>query len=275
MNTNTEYELLAQEIYQILLDSESVRTIKINHNILVEGISGQKHQIDVFWEYNLAGVVHKVAIECKNYNKRVSVGKVRDFSGVLRDIPNTIGIMLTTIGYQEGAIKYADTYGINLMVLRNPIESDWEGRLKKITVDIRMFRPEIKERIVVIDEKWMHDNTDLTRASFDSQIQGLSTDLVLIKANGEEITNFQTLDDNLPHSWKSEMGLEHTYPFDEAYLEYPKLGKIKILGVKYIYNFKTGEKQTLVIDGAEMAKVILKNVITGELLFFNKDGSFK
>lgn len=38
------------------------------------------------------GVTHRVAIECKNYSSEVSVGKVRDFFGVLHDISNVNGI---------------------------------------------------------------------------------------------------------------------------------------------------------------------------------------
>ena len=72
----------------------------------LSGLSEQKHQIDVYWEYELAGVVHRVAIECKNYKNAISLGHVRNFHSVLRDKKNVSGIMVTTIGYQKGAKKY-------------------------------------------------------------------------------------------------------------------------------------------------------------------------
>ncbi len=71
MNQNTEYEMLAQEIYQGLIDAQGIETIVVQHNVKLPGNSGQKHQIDVYWEYEIAGVRHKVAIECKNYNSTV------------------------------------------------------------------------------------------------------------------------------------------------------------------------------------------------------------
>ncbi len=63
MNNATEYELFTREIYQQLVDADTIKAIKVQHNVKLEGKSGQKHQIDVYWEYEIAGVTHKVAIE--------------------------------------------------------------------------------------------------------------------------------------------------------------------------------------------------------------------
>ena len=71
MNPNTEYEKFTQEIYQQLLSTDlgNVKTVEVLHNVKLRGRSGQDHQIDVFWEYEIAGLRHKVAIECKNYKQ--------------------------------------------------------------------------------------------------------------------------------------------------------------------------------------------------------------
>jgi hypothetical protein len=130
MNANTEYEKFTQEIYQGLINADGVTTIKVQHNIKLEGKSGQAHQIDVYWEYEYAGVKHKVAIECKNYNGTVSIDKVRGFYGILSDLNNVAGIMVTKVDYQAGAKKYAESYGIVLKELRAPKDKDWEGRVK-------------------------------------------------------------------------------------------------------------------------------------------------
>ena len=65
MNANIEYEKFTQEIYQELVNADVVKSTKVKHNIKILGKSGQKHQIDVYWEYEIAGVLHKVAVECK------------------------------------------------------------------------------------------------------------------------------------------------------------------------------------------------------------------
>lgn len=71
MNQNTEYERFTQEIYQQLVNTDVVKATKVLHDVKLEGRSGQKHQIDVYWEYEIAGNKQKVAIECKNYNRPV------------------------------------------------------------------------------------------------------------------------------------------------------------------------------------------------------------
>ena len=71
MNPNIEYEKFTQEIYQELVNADVLKTIKVQHNVKLKGRSGQEHQIDVYWEYEIAGTKQKVAIECKNYNKKV------------------------------------------------------------------------------------------------------------------------------------------------------------------------------------------------------------
>lgn len=73
MNQNTEYEKYTQEIYQQLLNTDfgNVKTVEVLHNVKLRGRSGQEHQIDVYWEYEIAGLRRKVAIECKNYKQLI------------------------------------------------------------------------------------------------------------------------------------------------------------------------------------------------------------
>ena len=120
MNLNIEYEKFTQEIYQELVNADVLKITKLQHDVKLKGRSGQEHQIDVYWEYEIAGAKQKVAIECKNYNKNVAIGKVRDFYGVLCDLNNVAGIMVTKVGYQKGAKEYASEYGISLKELRIP-----------------------------------------------------------------------------------------------------------------------------------------------------------
>lgn len=93
-NENTEYEKLAQEIYQAISDADGVKNINIQHNIKLPGKSGCNHQIDVYWEFEMMGIKHCVAIECKNYSSEVSVGKVRDFFGVLHTLETQKAFLL-------------------------------------------------------------------------------------------------------------------------------------------------------------------------------------
>lgn len=54
MNQNTEYERFTQEIYQQLVNTDVVKATQVLHDVKLEGRSGQKHQIDVYWELLLS-----------------------------------------------------------------------------------------------------------------------------------------------------------------------------------------------------------------------------
>lgn len=276
MTNDTEYEQFTQEIYQSLINSQGITTIEVEHNIKIAGKSGQKHQIDVYWEYEIAGIRHKVAIECKNYSSVVSVGKVRDFYGVLADIGNINGIMVTKEGYQKGSKEFAKHYGINLKELREPKADDWKGRLKTFVVNMTMFLPEVKSRFISVDEEWVRANIQLPENGDCSySIGGMADEIWVVDTNGNKLKNFHQLDQELPHTWKAEKDLEHSYAFDNGYIEVEKLGKIKIKSISYKYDVNTSSDIELVIDGQEMAKAILKDALRGEIKFFNKDGTIK
>lgn len=153
MNQNIEYEKFTQEIYQELSNARGITT-NVEHNVKLTGKSGQKHQIDVYWEYKIAGVQYKVAIECKNYNRKLSVDKVNAFRGVLADLIDVKGIMITPKGYQAGAKKIADSCGINLKELRTPSEED-----DCIIAEINLsFGISLTQRLFSLDNVWAKAN---------------------------------------------------------------------------------------------------------------------
>lgn len=81
MNPNIAYEKFTQEVYQELVNTDVVKTTVVQHNVKLKGLSGCDHQIDVYWEYEIAGIKHKVAIECKNYDKLVPIVRFVIFMG--------------------------------------------------------------------------------------------------------------------------------------------------------------------------------------------------
>ncbi|ALO14466.1 Restriction endonuclease [Salinivirga cyanobacteriivorans] len=274
MDINTEYELLTKEIFETLLKDDGV-TIDVQHNVDIQG-KAFKHQIDVYWEYQIAGITHKVAIECKNYNSNVSVAKVRDFYGVLSDIGNINGIMVSKKGFQKGAKEFAEHYGINLRELREPNDKDWKGRIKTIQVNMNIVMPQVKERKFHIDEEWVKKNIELPeKVDFSYQLSGMADEIWIVDGNGKKLKNMHQLDNELPHNWEKEENVRHFYEFDDGYIEIEQYGKIKLNSIEYLYDVHAGEPKPIIIDGTASAKAILKDAITGEIKFFNKDGTIK
>ena len=64
-NTGIPYEKMIQHIYQQILNCEGLDTINVQHNIILKGKT-TSHQIDVYWEFNLRGIVYRTVIQAKD-----------------------------------------------------------------------------------------------------------------------------------------------------------------------------------------------------------------
>ena len=275
MNPNTEYERFTQEIYQQLVNLDVVRTTTVQHDVMLVGRSGQKHQIDVYWEYEIAGNKHRVAIECKNYNKPVPIGKVRDFKGVLDDLNGVNGIMVTKVGYQEGTKKYAQEYGIYLKELRTPRYG--ETIIGEIENHIHY---EVRYTLFHVDEEWAAQNAfDIERYrkrlsllfTFRTELWNRHPYIYLERkndylrdANENVVADLRLLEKKIPDHPTDDYPF--VFKFDEAYLESRYFGHVKILEVLYDYNV-TDEIKTIALDAGDLVKAILKDAQNGNTDF--------
>jgi hypothetical protein len=265
MDKNIEYEKFTQDIYQSLINEEGL-TINVQHNVRLQG-KATKHQIDVFWEYKIAGVNNKVAIECKNYNREISIGKVRDFHGVLFDIGNINGIMVTKKGYQKGAKDFAELHGIKLIILREPIDDDWKGRIKIIETTIEAITTEVINWKIELDLEWIKANFPLEQLqNFEFKVSGMNNEIWIIDNENKKFKNLLQLQDELPFNENEKRNLKHFNSFDNGYIQTEKYGKLKIKEIHFIYNIHSS-KSKFIIDGRTTAKAIVKDVLSGDLKF--------
>lgn len=113
-NNGKKLEDLVRYIYQEM-SNISNNTIEVKNNVKITGKSGVKHQIDVYYEFEQNDIVHKVIIECKDWNKKVGKDRISVINDIKNDIPNSIGVIVSKCGFQSGAKELADYYGIILM----------------------------------------------------------------------------------------------------------------------------------------------------------------
>jgi hypothetical protein len=182
---STDYELLVREIYQQLLDQDKVPNIVVEHDVHKQGLA-TVHQIDVYWEFQLGSLPHKVAVQAKQWAKPVDQGELLKFKAVLDDLPGTVGVMVTTQGYQEGALDVAAAYGITICELKEeepapPIAmtvGSWAkltfkgyraaagGKPFAMVIQVEITTPEFSDLKFYADEDWMRGNEMPTQLEF-------------------------------------------------------------------------------------------------------------
>jgi restriction endonuclease len=131
------YELLVREIYQQMLGQDQAQNVVVQHNVQKQG-RATTHQIDVYWEFCLGGVTHKVAVQAKRWKNPIRKGDVLTFKGVLEDLPGTIGIMVASSGYQKGAVEVAEDAGIMICNLEENLATAPFSWYPGLTVTIRI-----------------------------------------------------------------------------------------------------------------------------------------
>ena len=133
----TKYERLAALVLKNLHDAHAVI-----HDIKLVGTSDVKHQIDVLVEDQ--GKQRRVLIECKDFDvsgQLVGLSIVRDFRSVVEDVGADEAFVLTCTGFTQPAATYAKAKGIKLAVLRAFEETDWEGRIRTVVVNMHIAMP--------------------------------------------------------------------------------------------------------------------------------------
>lgn len=277
MNPNSEFERFTQRIYQKLVNNDVLKPTTVQHNMKLKGKSGCEHQIDVYWEYEIAGNMHRVAIECKNYDSQVPIGKVRDFFGVLHDLNNVRGIMVSSKGYQEGAKKFADFYGISLKELRRP---SWNESIGSITTTVHV---DIRHTLFLIDEGWIEehdfnldrlrkfyaefqfDKADYWKAATHFPIE--TKDHFIRNAKGKKISSLEELEQQLPKN--PEPGTEIIFPFEDGWVESRYWGLVRIREVKFEYE-SVIQETTMNLAADEFVEAILEDALGGEASYVPK-----
>lgn len=152
-----EYELFVQDIYKILNCADGLKDVVVQHDVKIEGVS-REHQIDVYWQFTCGTVTYRVAVECKDYKNPVTAEKIEAFRATLLDIGDIHGIFAARNGFQSGAQKVAKTYGIQLVQIREPLESDWRGYIKDIHINYT-FRFVVNVRPhIYVNKEWIEEN---------------------------------------------------------------------------------------------------------------------
>ena len=120
-----EYEIYITRHFQKLFPDTPIQ-----RDVRREGIiSKTKRQIDILIEGRVAGFDLKVIVDCKYFNKKVTVKEVESFLSFLQDLKASKGILITNIGYTKAAYNRAtyDSQDIELRIINFEDLDDFQG----------------------------------------------------------------------------------------------------------------------------------------------------
>lgn len=98
-----EYE---EEIVAYFRSDYPAATLTPNARLMGK-FSKIERQIDLLIEEQASDFCFRVVVDAKQYSKRIDVGDVEQFLGLLRDVNVDIGVMISPEGYTQAAIKRA------------------------------------------------------------------------------------------------------------------------------------------------------------------------
>lgn len=112
--TPTEFEKYCVRILKGYAECEQLKEFAIVHNEKILVDDGE-YQIDIYAEFTAIGVKFKVLGECKRYTYPIEREKVVVLADKVRSIGAQKGILISTSGFQSGAVQYAKAHGIALI----------------------------------------------------------------------------------------------------------------------------------------------------------------
>jgi hypothetical protein len=112
MKKGASFESYVHFVYDSILNLRGEK-IQVSKNMVFRVSDRESYEIDIFYEFTHAGVRHRVAIECKDWQKPVNQGQVLEFHQKIKNIGDDIvGVFVSRAGYQSGAIEVAKRHGM-------------------------------------------------------------------------------------------------------------------------------------------------------------------
>lgn len=88
---------------------------KVVHNVSLPGrLSGIPRQIDVLVAERFGVKTYVTAFEAKHYTRKIDVKGVEEAIGLFRDVGVDRGVMITTVGYSDAALRRANADDVDI-----------------------------------------------------------------------------------------------------------------------------------------------------------------
>jgi hypothetical protein len=276
-NTGIPYEILTQQIFQALHDQSQIKNIQVQQNVKLKGKT-LEHQIDVYWEYELGGIVYCAVVQAKDWGQAVTQNQLLAFKAILDDLPGQPrGIFVTRTGYQIGARTYAEANGIKLYELREPTEKDVESRIMSFHMRVSVFSPKSSNIEPIFDQAWAVAERERRGFGPDEIVEikagGFEDQLFLLNEAGEKLGSFHSVIQSmfpppyveLPVTAKEHLFTTPTY-LSTGNVRFPRT---KLLGIRATISVECQNQETI-LKGEDFVCFVMHDVISKETTLIDK-----
>lgn len=279
-NNGRDYEEFVAKLQQAIINSEEFlqqKNITIERNKKIIDNCGIEREFDIYWEYELGGILYKTIIECKDYASTVSIDKIDALIGKTRDIPDIKPVFATKTGYQSGAETKAKQHKIDLLIVREQNDDDWmdnQGNhfINTIEINMHILSPvKITNFQPFIDKDWMEKNTDVD-LSKPLRFCANNNEIFIEDRIKGEIYSLFDLSNKLNCSNQNKYGnMIHEEEFNDAYIRYGS-ASYKLSAYRIEYEIYPPATETISIDFRKKLIGVIEYLIAGKTtaVFENK-----
>jgi len=109
-----EFELYCLNVLKGFAERDDLKNFSISHNQKIQAPDGI-YQIDIFASFSAMGLSMKLLVECKRYSRSIERKVVTDLYARMSSLGMQKALLISTSGFQEGAVEYARIHGISLV----------------------------------------------------------------------------------------------------------------------------------------------------------------
>lgn len=254
-NNGKSLEKTIRLIQETLKDSENT---EIFNNYKIENESGQKREIDILIVSSINDFDIKIAIECKDYNKKVPVKEIEAFESKCDRIKQiNKKVFVSTNGYQADAINTAKYYGIELHTANKLKKEDIQGwfpiKQMGLQIESKFIAPTLYLDTTqeILDTILKEFNGIVYRENINEPIKIEKLLIEAIENNKRVIMNLAILEwIKLEETQKGEsFPIEFRLDFDDYYIKSTDIEKIKLFGLTSSVYVKFVKRDATILSG--------------------------
>jgi hypothetical protein len=254
-NNGKSLEKTIRLIQETLKDSENT---KIFNNYKIENESGQKREIDILIVSSINDFEIKIAIECKDYNKKVPVKEIEAFQSKCDRIKEiNKKVFVSTNGYQADAINTAKYYGIELhtanKLKQEDVKSWFPINQMGLKIESKFTAPKLyldttQEILDIISKDF---NGVVYREKINEPIKIESLLIEAIDNNKSVIMNLAIIEwIKLEETKKDEsFPIQFKLDFNDFYIKPTEKEKIKLFGLESSVYVKFVKRDATILSG--------------------------